>query len=709
MAAAAPHACGLADYLGKLLVGESLAEEFGTKINSMEKESHRISNEPQKIPFKLLAEITDGFSEKAKIGSGAFGQVYKGVLKDGTEIAVKKLHFIPGGFDNKQFENELSHLKRLKHENIVQIVGFCDETEQVIVPYEGRLVVADIIHRLLCLEFVPNGSLGKILSEKFSGHNWNVRFKIIKGVSVGLKYLHDSGIMHFDLKPDNILLDEKMVPKIADFGISRLAAGESNTISTMTRLGTPGFMPPEFINKQIISKQFDIFSLGVIIKRIVVSGLSDYMSIADMEGQALIKHVHDSWEKLQETSSYASLEVDSKQVRTCIEIAVVCMEADRYKRHTMQDIMCKLKEVETTEVGDSRSRIEEIHMGDIPKTQYPGKAVSIHKEASSEMPTGASGSLVSVPAGDLPSKFLNEITSKFLNEITEGFSSEQVIATDAFGTYYKGVLEGKQVILVKKIGENSLLPPRKQFESEVNNLMVFMHENIVRLLGYCHEAQKKVIQHNGRYILVEVVERYLCYEYVQNGSLGKYIFGESRIDWATCFKIIKGICQGLYVLHCTLDRPLVHMNLMPDNIWLDDNMVPKIVEFALSRLFGEEQTRMFSQNVVGSLGYMAPEYLYRGEISMQSDIYSLGLIIMEITTGEKNMLNKENMAGRNFIENVRQNWTSDEHIASKYPSLDVDSLHQVKECITIGLRCVEIDRKKRPSITEILDVLQPLQ
>lgn len=77
--------------------------------------------------------------------------------------------------------------------------------------------------------------------------------------------------------------------------------------------------------------------------------------------------------------------------------------------------------------------------------------------------------------------------------------------------------------------------------------------------------------------------------------------GESRIGWATCFKIIKGICQGLHYLHREMDRPLVHMDLMPDNIWLDDNMVPKIAEFGLSRLFGEEQTRMFTVNVVGPM------------------------------------------------------------------------------------------------------------
>lgn len=113
---------------------------------------------------------------------------------------------------------------------------------------------------------------------------------------------------------------------------------------------------------------------------------------------------------------------------------------------------------------------------------------------------------------------------------------------------------------------------------------------------------------------------------------------------------------------------------------------------------------MNTQNVVGAYGYMAPEYLYRGEISTQSDIYSLGLLIIEITTREKNCPNNQDRSGRNFIENVRQNWT-DEHIASKCSSLDADCLQQVKTCIETGLKCVEIDRKKRPSIVEIVDTL----
>ncbi|VAH72043.1 hypothetical protein VPH35_049584 [Triticum aestivum] len=125
------------------------------------------------------------------------------------------------------------------------------------------------------------------------------------------------------------------------------------------------------------------------------------------------------------------------------------------------------------------------------------------------------------------------------------------------------------------------------------------HENVVKLEGYCHEAQKKVVQNNGRYIVADIVESLLCYEYLPQGNLQKNLFEVSNdgMDWDTRFKIIKGIYQGLAFLHSI---NIVHMDLKPENILLDDKMIPKIADFGLSRLFGQEQTRMKTQNVVGS-------------------------------------------------------------------------------------------------------------
>uniref|UniRef100_A0A0A9FEQ7 Protein kinase domain-containing protein n=1 Tax=Arundo donax TaxID=35708 RepID=A0A0A9FEQ7_ARUDO len=317
----------------------------------MENTSGRISDGPWKrLPFKLIQRITNCFSEERKLGCGTFGQVYKGVLDDGKEIAVKKLRFMPG-INDRQFQNEIENLKRLKHKNIVRLLGFCDESEETVALHEGKLVRCEEIHRALCLEYMPNGSLGKLLSGEYLGKNWPIRYSVIKGICEGLKYLHEGlekPIYHFDLKPDNILLDEEMVPKIADFGLSRLI-GEENTKKTVTPLGTHGYWPPEFINSGIISKEYDIFSLGVIITKIIVGNVG-YSSIADMEAPEFIDHVYEGWRKsLHEKPKYASLDADCKQVRGCIEIAVNCMDKDRRKRPKIKDIVSKLDNIEHKE------------------------------------------------------------------------------------------------------------------------------------------------------------------------------------------------------------------------------------------------------------------------------------------------------------------------------------------------------------------------
>lgn len=325
--------------------------------------------EPMKMTYELLKEITNGFSDDRIVGSGTFGKVYKGVHKDGQEIAVKLLKDSISGIDNKEFLQEFRNLTRLKHQNIVKLVGFCDEAEDVPMNYEGKTIVAQRMHRALCFEYMRKGSLEKHLYDEHQGFGWRERYKIIKGICEGLKHLHmglEGPVYHLDLKPGNILLDDNMAPKIADFGLSKVL-GEDSTKKTIARLGTPGYCPPEFINHQLISTKFDIFSLGVIIIEIIC-GTEGRSSLIDMGPDGFINQVHSEWmrrlraiigftspqgdfqgvKKWAEIVRYTSLERerDCQQVKKCLEIALKCIDKERKTRPNIRYIVDQLEETE---------------------------------------------------------------------------------------------------------------------------------------------------------------------------------------------------------------------------------------------------------------------------------------------------------------------------------------------------------------------------
>ncbi|KAG2561513.1 hypothetical protein PVAP13_8KG165100 [Panicum virgatum] len=248
------------------------------------------------VSFQFLQEITDGFAEERILGEGAFGVVYKGVTKSSNDVAVKKLKLSRDvNLDLKQFQNEFCNLKNLKHQNVVQILGYCYETEkELFILPDGSKRFVDELHIALCFEYLHKGSLGKHLSDYELA--WHTRFKIIKGICEGLKYIHDEleePIYHLDLKPDNILLDKDMVPKIADFGLSRIF-GKELACTTQHLYGTDGYRPPEYIDKSEISRKFDIFSLGVIIIKIV-SGPKDYPKCPDKSSDEFIDQVRRYW------------------------------------------------------------------------------------------------------------------------------------------------------------------------------------------------------------------------------------------------------------------------------------------------------------------------------------------------------------------------------------------------------------------------------
>ncbi|XP_037465557.1 uncharacterized protein LOC119337499 isoform X1 [Triticum dicoccoides] len=272
-----------------------------------------------------------------------------------------------------------------------------------------------------------------------------------------------------------------------------------------------------------------------------------------------------------------------------------------------------------------------------------------------------------------------------LLEITHGFSNDLEIGRGGFATVYKATLENGSVA-VKKLLNTHI--HEKEFQEEVKCLVKVKHKNIVRFLGYCSDTQGNMANNNGTLVMADVQQRLLVFEYLPKGSLDVYIKNSPReLEWIERYRVIKGICKGLNYLH---NQNILHLDLKPGNILLDEHMTPKITDFGQSRCIEENQTRFMTNNVRGTLGYWAPEWHENeGEVlqvTRKFDLYSLGVIIMELLTG---------MKGSRSIEDVREIWSH---------KSDISWWGQIQVCAEIGIECTNLIPAKRPeSMTHIID------
>ncbi|XP_042034723.1 rust resistance kinase Lr10-like isoform X2 [Salvia splendens] len=211
---------------------------------------------PIRYSYSDIKKMTKNFEDK--LGQGGFGSVYKGKLRSGHLVAVKLLG--KSGANGQDFINEIATTGRIHHVNVVELVGYCAERSK----------------RALIFDFMPNGSLDKhiFIREKTSPMDWEMKFKIAVGVARGIKYLHhgcDIRILHFDIKPHNILLEDNFVPKISDFGLAKLCATNKEAVTLTAARGTIGYVAPELINRSIgrVSYKADVYSFGMLLMEMV--------------------------------------------------------------------------------------------------------------------------------------------------------------------------------------------------------------------------------------------------------------------------------------------------------------------------------------------------------------------------------------------------------------------------------------------------------
>ncbi|XP_074560864.1 LOW QUALITY PROTEIN: cysteine-rich receptor-like protein kinase 10 [Curcuma longa] len=217
---------------------------------------------------------------------------------------------------------------------------------------------------------------------------------------------------------------------------------------------------------------------------------------------------------------------------------------------------------------------------------------------------------------------------------TDDFAVTNKLGEGGFGSVYKGRLEDGQYIAVKRLSENSK-QGFDELENEVKLIARLQHTNLVKLLGWCIHGNEKL----------------LIYEYMPNKSLDKYLFDSNlsaQLDWHKRFYIIQGIAQGLVYLHRYSRLRIIHRDLKTSNILLDENMNPKISDFGLARIFEESHLEQNTRRLVGTYGYMTPEYGLHGRFSEKSDVYSFGLILLEIISDKRNSGSSYSMNDSSF-------------------------------------------------------------
>ncbi|KAK4588009.1 hypothetical protein RGQ29_019130 [Quercus rubra] len=302
----------------------------------------------------------------------------------------------------------------------------------------------------------------------------------------------------------------------------------------------------------------------------------------------------------------------------------------------------------------------------------------------------------SLPSKNLNNVKLHELPTFSLEELaiaTNNFHVANMLGRGGFGTVYKGKLHDGQEIAVKKLSRSSG-QGLEEFMNEVFVISKLQHRNLVRLLGCCIEGE----------------ENMLVYEYMSNKSLDAIVFdplNQKHLDWKKRFNIIEGISRGLLYLHRDSRLKIIHRDLKASNILLDEELNAKISDFGIARIFTGSENQANTKRVIGTYGYMSPEYAMHGFFSEKSDVFSFGVLLLEIVSGRKTTcFYDDQQYYLSLVGFAWKLWNNDNIMALVDPTIwDPCFQMEMLRCIHVGLLCVQELARDRPTMSTIISML----
>nr|XP_043622559.1 uncharacterized protein LOC122594152 [Erigeron canadensis] len=542
---------------------------------------------PVRFTSEQLRIATDNFN--IKLGSGGFGTVYKGIIGNKTPVAVKVLNGSSEKSSEQQFMAEMIILGRTHHFNLVRLYGFC---------FESSL-------RALVYEFMVNGSLDHYLfkANKKTNMRSEKLHEIALGTARGITYLHEEchpRIVHYDIKPGNILLDSNFCAKVADFGLAKLCNSDNSHIMMTARRGTPGYAAPELWMPFPVTHKCDVYSFGMLLFEII--GRRRNMDMGVVESQqywfpvwAWSKYENKQLKDLMIACGFAK--TDEQVVQRMLKVALCCVQYKPENRPVMSIVVKML---------EGTSQIPE------PLDPFTHLFTGVNEAGDSPFIPLAMAQFLHDMEREKPTQF----TSQQLKIATDNFTIK--LGSGGFGAVYKGIIGNNTLVAVKVLNgtsDESII--EQQFIAEMSTMGRTYHFNLVRLYGFCFESNLRA----------------LVYEFMVNGSLDHYLLKPDKktvIGFEKLHEIALGTARGLAYLHEECPQRIVHYDIKPGNILLDSNFCAKVADFGLAKLCNRDSSYITMTGGRGTPGYAAPELWMALPVTHKSDVYSFGILLFEI-------------------------------------------------------------------------------